>query len=219
VGVRTLQNEPGADPSEVTREWALERPLPGLLLPIGGKYSSARADAALAVDRVLVELGRPAVPCQTGGRPFPWTPSERFDAFVERSISQGQALGLDSVTARCLTLRFGARSDAVHEVLADHHHLGARIHPQLPFCRAEIVYAVSHEMARTLEDVVRRRIPLVLLARIDQKRLASIAELAGDLLGWSDRRKDEEAWQLAGRLARTPFSRSAEVSATAPETD
>jgi glycerol-3-phosphate dehydrogenase len=208
VGVRTLQNEPGADPSEVTREWALERPLPGLLLPIGGKYTSARADAALAVDRALQELGKPAVPCVTGERPFPWTPTERFDAFLERAVTQGQSLGIDGVTARCLALRFGSRSDAVHELIADHHHLGARIHPQLPFCRAEIVYAVSHEMARTLEDVVRRRIPLVLLARIDPDGLTATAELAGDLLGWSDQRKDEEVWQLARGLARAPFVRS-----------
>ena len=125
---------------------------------------------------------------------FPW--------LAARTVS------IDGVTARCLALRFGSRSDVVHELIADHHHLGARIHPQLPFCRAEIVYAVSHEMARTLEDVARRRIPLVLLARVDPDGLTAIAELAGDLLGWSDQRKDEEVWHLVRGLARAPFVRS-----------
>jgi glycerol-3-phosphate dehydrogenase len=205
VGVRTLQNEPGADPSEVTREWSLANPLPGLLMPIGGKYTSARADAAEAVDRVLEELGRPAVPCPTAERRFPWAPEEDFEPWLEHTTSTGMELGLDGETARWVGLRYGTTAESLLGLLADHHHLGGRIHPDLPFCRAEVVHAVSREMARGLEDIVRRRIPLVLLARVERELLTKIAELAGDLLGWSDQHKDEQVWRITGQLTRTPF--------------
>jgi glycerol-3-phosphate dehydrogenase len=35
--------------------------------------------------------------------------------------------------------------------------LAERLHPSLPYCGAEVVWAVRHEMARTAEDVLTRR--------------------------------------------------------------
>ncbi len=49
VGLRTLQPG-GASASALTREWELRRPEPGLLLPVGGKLTSARVEAVTIVD-------------------------------------------------------------------------------------------------------------------------------------------------------------------------
>ncbi|MBT5119224.1 MAG: FAD-dependent oxidoreductase, partial [Planctomycetes bacterium] len=70
VGLRTLPNQTGSA-SAVSREWELTEPEPGLLLPIGGKLTSARVDAAEVVDLVVQRLGRKAVECKTDDRPFP----------------------------------------------------------------------------------------------------------------------------------------------------
>ncbi len=64
AGVRTLRDDRAARVSDVSREWTLERPAPGLLMPVGGKLTSSRAEAALIVDAVMDAIGRPA-----GGRP------------------------------------------------------------------------------------------------------------------------------------------------------
>lgn len=52
VGLRTLQ--PGsASASALTREWELRASTPGLLLPVGGKLTSARVDAVQIVDSAM----------------------------------------------------------------------------------------------------------------------------------------------------------------------
>ena len=51
VGLRTLQAG-GQSASALTREWDLRRPEPGLLLPVGGKLTSARVEAVRIVDAV-----------------------------------------------------------------------------------------------------------------------------------------------------------------------
>ena len=203
VGLRTLQNQPDTAPSTITREWCLEQPLPGLLMPIGGKYTSARADSGEAVDRAIELLGRPAIPSPTADRPFPWRPAGPFLPWLEQAVREGVALGLDPGTARCAGYRFGTRIEKLHRILAERPELAARIHPELTFCRAEIVHAVESEMARTLEDVLRRRIPLILLARPDESWLSGAADLIGERLGWSADRRGEEVRALIG-AARLP---------------
>jgi len=51
---------------------------------------------------------------------------------------------------------------------------------------------VQDEMARTLADVVRRRIPLVLVSRPDRAALEQVAELVGEVLKWSPERRADE---------------------------
>ena len=53
AGLRTLQLG-GAQASALTREWELRRPQPGLLLPVGGKLTSARVDAVHIVNALLL---------------------------------------------------------------------------------------------------------------------------------------------------------------------
>ena len=47
-------------------------------------------------------------------------------------------------------------------------------------------------MARTLEDLFRRRIPIALLARCDERSLAAAANVAASALGFSSQRRDAE---------------------------
>ncbi len=59
----------------------------------------------------------------------------------------------------------------------------------LPYSRAEVVYAVRNEMARTVDDVLSRRTRARLLARDASAAAADdVAALMGDELGWSRRR-------------------------------
>lgn len=54
VGLRTLRRG-DAGASALSREWELLRPEPGLLLPVGGKLTSARVEAEKIVEAVLAE--------------------------------------------------------------------------------------------------------------------------------------------------------------------
>ena len=60
-GLRVMRYHPDKSPSDLSRDWALEEPVQGLVIPVGGKLTSARADAAAAVDRIVEILGIPAL--------------------------------------------------------------------------------------------------------------------------------------------------------------
>ncbi len=63
----------------------------------------------------------------------------------------------------------------------------------LPYSRAEVVYAVRAEMARTVDDVLSRRTRARLLARDASAAAADdVAALMGDELGWSAAERAEQ---------------------------
>ncbi len=58
------------------------------------------------------------------------------------------------------------------------------LHPQLPFRKAEVVWATTHEMARTVEDVLARRTRALFLdARASLEAAPEVARLMADTLG------------------------------------
>lgn len=192
AGLRVLPNAAGA-PTNVTREWSLDVPAPGLLRSVGGKFTTARADAARAVDRVMTSLGHGAGARPTGERPFPWAPPGDFGSWLQDATARGVALGLDESTAHTAALRFGSGVGALHARITTQPDLARRLDPTLPFCRAEVVHVVEQEMACTLHDVLRRRIPLLLLTSPATDVLQDAASLAGEVLGWTAERCQEEA--------------------------
>ena len=197
AGIRVMRNQPHLDPSQVTRKWSLDQSAPGLLTPLGGKFSTARADSAKTVDRVMKLVGRQAGARPTAERPFPWAPAGNFVAWLEQAVERGVAVGLDADTALTSALRFGSRLDGVHERVRKRPNLAARLHPELPFSRAEVEHAVEHEMARSLDDVLRRRIPLTILARPDARVATDAAELVASILGWTQEHTHRQLTHLA----------------------
>lgn len=202
AGLRVLPNASGA-PTNVTREWSLDVPAPGLLRSVGGKFTTARADAARAVDQVMTSLAQPTGARPTEERRFPWAPSGDFGDWLQGATTRGVALGLDPLTARTAALRFGSGVEALHARLAAQPDLAARLDPTLPFCRADVVHAVEQEMAYTLHDILRRRIPLLLLTAPTAGVIEDAAALAGDALGWTPERRQEEVAGLPGAAAAT----------------
>ncbi len=211
VGVRTLQGPPpghpaspsGTSASAATREWTLAEPRERLLAPIGGKFTSARVEAALTVDRVAGVLGRPAATSITSERDFPWKPRGDFPEWLAATERVGIALGLDPGCAAASARRHGSRVGGLHRLLEERPGLAARISEHAPFCLAEASYAVTAEMARSLDDVLRRRVPAGILCRLGRKEVARVATLIGPELGWNAARADEEATAWHERSLQT----------------
>jgi len=164
----------------------------GLLTCTGGKLTSARTDAALAVGRVLRMLGRRPGRVPTTDRPLPWCPEGRYSKWSRNALIRGLELGLDEATALCCLERYGARVDGVFDLIEERPRLARRIIPDIPFCMAEILYAPRQEMARTLEDVMRRRIPLAILTPLPLRTLQWAASMVGSDLKWSEQRRSRE---------------------------
>lgn len=200
AGLRTLQNEPGKPLSQVTREWSLIEPRPGLLVSIGGKYTSARVDAAKMVENILALIGRPSTAAApTTGYTLPSTPRADYKTWRKIMVQEAMAAGLDHQRAVFLAMRFGTAASDVLGLVQERPDLSCPIHPDLPFIRAEVVHCARHEMALRLEDLLRRRIPLVILARPDRNLAGEMAALASPEMGWSQEEIRNEVSHLMSR--------------------
>ena len=179
AGIRTLQAEDATNLAAVTREFTVAEPRPGLLMPLGGKFTTARCDAVEIVDRAEKVLGLIRRPSRTARQPLPGTPitSEPFERWQTAIVPLLKQRGVEEACARALTLRHGTRVGRIAELLQEEPRWAQRLHPATTLVVAEAVLAVRDEMALSLSDVVRRRLPLALLVRLEPPVINGLAEL------------------------------------------
>jgi glycerol-3-phosphate dehydrogenase len=187
--------------ADLSRHHAVRRSESGVITVTGGKLTTYRRMSADAVDLVARDLGRRGLKCRTkrlrllGGKGFTTPPSTN-------EPSRHEHLGL----------RYGTLADEIGLLIAEDATLGDPLVPGLPYLRAEAVYAVRAEMARTLDDVLARRTRARLLARDASAAVADkVAALIGPDLGW-----DAAAQAAAADAYRASVTRE-RVSADLPE--
>ncbi len=192
-GLRALKNDPGRSASEVSREWSCVEPRPGMMVSVGGKFTSARVDAGKMVDRLMELLERPVLgESPTKTLPLPSTPSGDFKSWKRKARIQNIQAGMDKETAVWSMFRYGKGVNELQRLVRLFPNLGKRLAPALPFCRAEIVHSVTTEMVIHLEDLLLRRVPVMLLSRPDREVVEQAAALATPLLGWSEKTRKKE---------------------------
>ncbi len=160
AGVRTLHDEPGATASAVSREWSVLETEPGLLTSFGGKYTSARADAAVIVDRIVRILGAGSYKCPTQEKRFPWAPRGDFATWLSRVRAELREAGCPKEVADTAPLRHGTRVDRLLARLVQDPSEATALALLSPFCRAEVHVAIEDEGAVRADDVWRRRVPV-----------------------------------------------------------
>src|SRR3989338_3278256 len=161
AGLRVMKQSGDELPSAVSRDWELKMAGNGLHHSIGGKITSAREDAACIVDVVSAALNIDAA-CSTGHRDSPWKPQQDFSAWLKENGTRAQRLGIDAESAKWLLCRHGRRTDQVFRLVEERPQLAERIVPDLP----------------------RRRLPLLILARLGESDLCRLAGLVAPVLGW-----------------------------------
>jgi glycerol-3-phosphate dehydrogenase len=156
-----------------------------VLMPLGGKFTTARCDAIEVVDCVQDALGRARTPSRTAQRPLPGAPppDQPFERWQEAMVPLLRQRGVDTECARALTLRHGTRIGRIAELIAEDPRWAARLGASTTLVVAEAILAIRDEMALSLEDVLRRRVPIALLERLDGLRIKELAELLAPHLG------------------------------------
>lgn len=191
AGVRPLVYEKGKAESAVSREDLIEEDANGVIAIAGGKFTTARAVAERVVDRLAQRVGRPDLAaCRTTDKPLVGGRAV-LDAERDAWREQARSVGLDDAQLEALVGMYGSRADTLLDLIAQRG-AGRRLHPDLPWVEAQVDFAVEHELARTLEDVLRRRLPVALGPhRHDAVITRKVAERMGALLGWDrDARED-----------------------------
>ena len=64
--------------------------------------------------------------------------------------------------------------------------------PDSPFIVADLLFCARTEMVVHLEDLLRRRLPLLILAKLKPEDLRRIAGIVAPVLGWDQGRTDSE---------------------------
>jgi len=198
AGLRVLKSTPAVEtaaaPSSISRDWELKTASNGAHYSIGGKLTSARQDAAQIVDRVCTTLDIQR-PCATHGRLFPWYPHESvmdFSAWSQAMQEQAVQSGVDRESAFWLIRRHGGNVAEILRTIARQPVSAERIVPSLPFINADLMHCAAHEMVVHLDDALRRRIPLLILAKLTEADLRRIAGNISGILRWDAARCRQE---------------------------
>lgn len=206
AGVRSLMHIEGVPESDVTRKHLLydhlERDgVPGLISVIGGKLTAHRAIAEDIVDAVCRRL-RITAKSATADLPLPGGMIGDLARYVA-AHSEGQArrLGIDPALVAHLVRTYGSRYSRVLAILETDPELGMPLSPSHDDIGAQVVYAVHEEGARTLRDVLLRRLTIGLSATRGREAAAPTAALLARLLGWDDARVRGELAALEEQLA------------------
>ncbi|HYD09353.1 MAG TPA: glycerol-3-phosphate dehydrogenase/oxidase, partial [Acidimicrobiales bacterium] len=142
AGLRPLvKSASSARTADLSRGHKVERSTSGIVSIAGGKLTTYRHMAADTVDEVMKAAGKRG---KSSTDKLRLHGADGYDA----------ALAVDARLAD----RYGGDAQAVLALVADDPSLGDPLVDGQPYLRAEAVFAVRHELARTLDDVLTRRI-------------------------------------------------------------
>jgi glycerol-3-phosphate dehydrogenase len=173
---------------DISRKAELYETSSGLITITGGKLTTWRRMAKLAVDRLVERDGRQA-PCRTHEIPL----GAPVDPGVLPRIE-----GVAGDAYRQLASRYGHSAENVLQTAAERGELAQPIVPGRPDLLAEAPFSARCEQARSVGDVLLRRTRLGLLAARELTDPAGgvprrVAEVLGPELGWDRQRTEREA--------------------------
>jgi glycerol-3-phosphate dehydrogenase len=166
VGIRPLVKANGASmkTSSLSRDHTIHVDNSGLLTIVGGKWTTYRHMAEDCVDHA-VTLGE-----------LNDVPSGTHDLKIH-----GYKQDVDSLNSLGV---YGSDAEKILALAAADKRLGQRLHPDLPYIAAEVIWGVREEMARTVDDMLSRRTrALFLNARAAIAMAPAVAKLMAEELG------------------------------------
>ncbi|HEY3189323.1 MAG TPA: glycerol-3-phosphate dehydrogenase C-terminal domain-containing protein, partial [Solirubrobacteraceae bacterium] len=185
AGVRPLIST--GDPKksvDISRKAELYETSSGMITITGGKLTTFRRMAKMAVDRLVERESRDA-PCRTHEIPLGLT----VDPDDLRRVE-----GVPSDSYRALAARYGFAAHDVLRVAAERGELAQPVVSGLPDLLAEAAFAARREQALTVGDVLLRRTRLGLLAarELDDGPARRVAAALGAERRWDAARIDAE---------------------------
>ena len=200
AGLRALAIEPGASPSENTREYRFRQDpwAQNFISVCGGKLTTARALAEKLVDRVVANLGG-SLPESWSGHPtrkspYPGGHVDNFPRYLKESSADAVRLfNIPRAAADRIVQTYGTRWGQVLEPIHSDRSLADPLSVGSTFLPAEVAYAIQQEMAIKLEDFLLRRSGLNWYAPyVLHEAVAATARIFAQRLGWS-REQQESA--------------------------
>ena len=183
AGLRPLLAGEQDQTSRLSREHAVVSPVPGLVIVAGGKYTTYRVMAADAVDKAVKQL--PGKVGKSITDRVPLIGADGYQALANNLDKLAVEVGLDEPRVKHLLGRYGSLIREVVALIAERPELGDPLASAPKYLKVEAVYAVSHEGALHLDDILARR-TRISVDTWDRGAAAAqeVAELVAPLLGW-----------------------------------
>ncbi len=145
AGLRPLaapQKDTGST-KEISRSHKLIVSDAGLITITGGKWTTFRRMAEDTVELAIKQGSLTPVACKTKNL--------RIHGYQQRKT---EAAPLDV---------YGSEAASIRSYVSRNPEMGKQLHPAFPYIGAQVIWAVEHEMAHTLEDVLARRLRALFL--------------------------------------------------------
>jgi len=170
AGLRPLVKADSRKTAELSRDHLITVSESGLITITGGKWTTYRRMAEDVINTGIRKAGLENIPCKTSDLPIHGAKQDTdFNAAL---------------------YYYGTDSDHIRSMVKNNPSLGERLHPGLPYIRAEIIWAVNNEMCMTVEDALARRTRALLL---DAKAAIEISPVVAELMAKETGRGHE--WQ------------------------
>ena len=219
AGLRPLLKGEDESTSKISREHTVVTPVPGLVMIAGGKLTTYRVMAKDAVDAgvpTLRHLTATTTRDSITDR-VPLVGSQGFETRTNQRVMLSRKSGVAVGVIDHLLGRFGGMVDEVLDLIRERPELADPLPGAEDYLSAEIVYSVTHEGARHLDDVLARR-TRISIETFDRGVAAArpTAELMAGPLGWDGARIDEEVDHY---LRRVEAERQSQLKMTDQEAD
>jgi glycerol-3-phosphate dehydrogenase len=199
AGLRPLLAGESEETSALSREHAVARVVPGLISIAGGKYTTYRVMAADAVDMAAEDLPRRVAPSCTDRVPL--LGADGYFAMLNQVDSLAAEYGLHPYRVHQLLDRYGSMIRDVLGPGLDDPALLTPVTGAPDYLLAEIRYAVTHEGALHLDDVLTRRARISIETPDRGVEAApGVAVVMAAVLGWPDEVRDREVEQYCSRV-------------------
>lgn len=185
AGLRPLvSTDPDSPTTKLSREHVVDSPAHGFVSIAGGKYTTYRVMSEDAVNEAINHM-RKIVP-DSVTETLAIIGAEGYSVLMNQIPRLAQKYEIHESSVEHLLNRYGSLIDEVLEPARSDAELFQEVIPNLPYLKAEILYAVTHEGARSIDDVFSRRTRIAFEAP-DQglSVIDNVADLIAPHLGWS----------------------------------
>jgi glycerol-3-phosphate dehydrogenase len=192
AGLRPLVAADKTTPTtKLSREHVVDVPVPGLASVAGGKFTTYRLMARDVVDAAVADYDR-WVPASVTDQ-LPLLGADGLASAAAEAGRLAEDYGLPREAVEHLLDRYGTLTEEVLELVQADPALARPVADGHPYLGAEVAYAVTHEGALHVEDVLVRRVRLFIeTGACGAEAVGPVTTIMGDLLGWDSSQRATE---------------------------
>ncbi|MBG6216462.1 glycerol-3-phosphate dehydrogenase [Arthrobacter sp. CAN_A6] len=199
AGLRPLLAGENDSTAKLSREHVVAHPVPGLVVVAGGKWTTYRVMAKDAVDEATRALDERVPDSVTESVPL--LGAEGYKAAWNARGNMADDAGVHVARVEHLLQRYGTQAADVLALIKADPALGEPLPGADDYLGAEVVFAVTHEGARHVDDVLTRRTRISIEAWDRGVSAAPVvAGLMAPILEWSEQQVEREVKHYIARV-------------------